>query len=89
MKLGDFTRYLLRHSFVRFALVGTAGYVVDAGVLAFDTGILHLDFETGRAHQGEADKGMAQQITRDGPILTENHWPAPGETRFWGPGIAR
>ncbi len=42
-------RYLLRHSFIRFALVGAAGYVVDAGFLAFDTNVLKLNFEAGRA----------------------------------------
>jgi putative flippase GtrA len=46
---GTIARYLLRHPFVRFALVGAAGYVVDTGVLAFDTDILHLDFAAGRA----------------------------------------
>ena len=41
--------YLLRHPFVRFALVGACGYVVDTGVLALDTNLLGLDFEAGRA----------------------------------------
>jgi putative flippase GtrA len=36
---------LSRHPFVRFAAVGGAGYVVNAGVLAFNTYVLHLDFE--------------------------------------------
>ena len=43
------TQYLLRHPFIRFALVGAAGYVVDTGVLAWDTGVLGLDFKSGRA----------------------------------------
>ena len=43
------TQYLLRHPFIRFALVGVGGYVVDTGVLAWDTAILGLDFKTGRA----------------------------------------
>jgi putative flippase GtrA len=43
------TQYLVRHPFIRFALVGTAGYVVDTGVLAWDTAVLGLDFKTGRA----------------------------------------
>lgn len=43
------TQYLLRHPFVRFALVGGAGYLVDTGVLAWDTSVLGLDFKTGRA----------------------------------------
>ena len=42
-------RYLLRHPFVRFALVGTVGYVVDTAVLALDTNLLGLDFAAGRA----------------------------------------
>ena len=42
-------RYLLRHPFVRFAVVGAAGYVVDTGVLAWDTSVLGLDFKSGRA----------------------------------------
>jgi putative flippase GtrA len=41
-------RYLAHHPFVRFGLVGAAGYVVDAGVLSLDTGVLKLDFEAGR-----------------------------------------
>ncbi len=44
-----FTRYLLRHSFIRFALVGTCGYLVDAGMLALDTGLWGMDFKSGRA----------------------------------------
>lgn len=47
--ISDLTRYLLRHPFVRFALVGAGGYVVDTGVLALDTGVWGLDFKTGRA----------------------------------------
>jgi putative flippase GtrA len=42
-------RWLLRHRFIRFALVGAGGYVVDTAVLAFATSILHLEFEPGRA----------------------------------------
>jgi putative flippase GtrA len=42
-------RYLLRHSFVRFGMIGALGYVVDTGVLAFGTDILKLDFDIGRA----------------------------------------
>jgi putative flippase GtrA len=41
--------YLLRHPFMRFALVGAGGYVIDAGVLALDTGVWGLDFKSGRA----------------------------------------
>jgi putative flippase GtrA len=48
-KASRFAQYLLRHSFIRFALVGAAGYVVDTGVLAWDTSVLGLDFKTGRA----------------------------------------
>jgi putative flippase GtrA len=42
-------RYLLRHPFIRFGMVGAAGYVVDTSVLALDTNWLGLDFEAGRA----------------------------------------
>jgi putative flippase GtrA len=42
-------RYLLRHPFIRFAMIGAGGYVVDAGVLALDTGWMGLTFEAGRA----------------------------------------
>ena len=49
MSLASAARALLRHSFVRFAVIGGLGYFVDAGVLAFDTGVLKLDFEAGRA----------------------------------------
>ena len=42
-------RYLLRHPFMRFAMVGACGYVVDTGVLALDTNVLGLDFAAGRA----------------------------------------
>jgi putative flippase GtrA len=42
-------RTLMRHPFVRFACVGGAGYVVNAGVLAFDTDVLRLGFEPGLA----------------------------------------
>lgn len=47
--LTRFTQYLLRHPFIRFAMVGAAGYLVDTGVLAWDTSVLGLDFKTGRA----------------------------------------
>jgi putative flippase GtrA len=42
-------RYLLRHPFIRFALVGAGGYVVDTTMLALDTNVLGLDFAAGRA----------------------------------------
>ncbi len=42
-------RYLLRHSFVRFGIIGALGYLVDTGVLGIATGILKLEFEAGRA----------------------------------------
>jgi putative flippase GtrA len=42
-------QYLLRHPFMRFALVGAGGYVVDTGMLALDTGVWGLDFKSGRA----------------------------------------
>jgi hypothetical protein len=45
----NFFRYLFRHPFVRFALVGAGGYVVDTAVLALDTSLWGLDFASGRA----------------------------------------
>lgn len=41
--------YLLRHAFVRFALVGTGGYVVDTAMLWLGTRHLGLDPYSGRA----------------------------------------
>jgi putative flippase GtrA len=46
--LADATRWLLRHAFIRFGLVGAAGYVVDAAVLALATGQLGMDPYRGR-----------------------------------------
>ena len=43
------TRYLLRHSFIRFGIIGACGYVVGATVLALTTGPLKLDFAAGNA----------------------------------------
>lgn len=40
---------LKRFSFLRFGLIGAAGYVVDVGVLAFATGVLGFEFIPGRA----------------------------------------
>lgn len=48
-RISRITHYLLRHPFIRFAMVGAAGYVVDTGVLAWDTSVLGLDFKAGRA----------------------------------------
>lgn len=42
-----FTQYLLRHSFIRFGIIGACGYVVGASVLALATGPLKLDFAAG------------------------------------------
>lgn len=44
-----FARRLLGHSFIRFACVGTAGYVVDASVLVLSIDRLGLDPYRGRA----------------------------------------
>jgi len=46
--LGGAARWLLRHAFIRFALVGAAGYVVDAAVLALATRSFGLDPYRGR-----------------------------------------
>lgn len=45
--LKTITQYLLRHSFIRFGIIGACGYVVGASVLALTTGPLRLDFATG------------------------------------------
>jgi putative flippase GtrA len=42
-------QYLLRHAFIRFAVIGACGYVVGATVLALTTGPLKLDFAAGNA----------------------------------------
>jgi putative flippase GtrA len=43
------TRYLLRHSFVRFGIIGACGYIVGATILALTTGPMRLDFAAGNA----------------------------------------
>ena len=45
--LKSLTQYLLRHSFIRFGIIGALGYVVGATVLALTTGPLKLDFAAG------------------------------------------
>ena len=45
---GKALRWLLRHPFIRFGMVGAAGYVVDAAMLALATHALDLDPYTGR-----------------------------------------
>jgi putative flippase GtrA len=47
--LSDLARWLFRHPFIRFGLVGAAGYVVDAAVLALGIDQLGLDPYRGRA----------------------------------------
>ncbi len=47
--LGDAARLLLRHAFIRFGMVGAAGYVVDAAMLALATGQLGMDPYRSRA----------------------------------------
>ena len=47
--LKEFARRLLRFSFIRFAAVGAAGYVVDASVLALGIEQFGLDQYRGRA----------------------------------------
>jgi putative flippase GtrA len=42
-------RWLMRHSFVRFSLIGGAGYFVAAGVLALATDKLRLEFAAANA----------------------------------------
>lgn len=41
--------WLLRHAFIRFALVGAGGYVVNAAMLALGTHVLHLPVEAALA----------------------------------------
>ena len=48
-RLAGLAQYLLRHAFVRFAVIGACGYVVGATVLAVTTGPLKLDFAAGNA----------------------------------------
>ncbi len=47
--LGRTVRWLLAQSFVRFGMVGAAGYLVDAAMLALTTGPLGMDPYRGRA----------------------------------------
>ena len=47
--LGDAARWLLRHAFIRFGMVGAAGFVVDAAMLALATGQLGMDPYRSRA----------------------------------------
>lgn len=47
--LKTITQYLLRHSFIRFGIIGALGYVVGATILALTTGPLKLDFAAGNA----------------------------------------
>jgi putative flippase GtrA len=47
--LADAARWLLRHPFIRFGMVGAGGYVVDASVLALATQAWGLDPYHGRA----------------------------------------
>jgi len=42
-------RWLLRQSFIRFAMVGAAGYLVDAAILALTTGPMGMNPYRGRA----------------------------------------
>jgi putative flippase GtrA len=48
-RLASIARYLLRHSFVRFGVIGACGYVVGVSVLALATGPLKLSFAAGNA----------------------------------------
>jgi putative flippase GtrA len=48
-RLKAFTQYLLRHSFIRFGIIGACGYVVGVSVLALGTGPLRLDFAAANA----------------------------------------
>ena len=47
--LKTLTQVLLRHSFIRFGIIGACGYVVGATILALTTGPLKLDFAAGNA----------------------------------------
>lgn len=49
MSLKAVAAYLLRHAFVRFALVGAGGYAVNAAMLALGTHVLHLAVEAALA----------------------------------------
>jgi putative flippase GtrA len=47
--VGDLARRIAASRFLRFAIVGTGGFVVDEAVLAAVTRILHFDPYSGRA----------------------------------------
>lgn len=49
MTVKAITQYLLRHSFIRFGIIGGCGYVVGVSVLALGTGPLKLDFAAANA----------------------------------------
>lgn len=49
MSMAGFTQKILATRFLRFALVGTAGFFVDAAVLFIALHLLHLDPYSGRA----------------------------------------
>ena len=48
-RLVQAAQYLLRHAFIRFAIIGALGYVVSASILALTTGPLKMDFAAGNA----------------------------------------
>ena len=48
-RLSAIAQYFLRHSFIRFGIIGACGYVVGASVLAVATGPLKLGFAAGNA----------------------------------------
>ncbi|HEY4071125.1 MAG TPA: GtrA family protein, partial [Sphingomicrobium sp.] len=47
--MAEFARRIAASRFLRFALVGTGGFVVDEAVLAIATRLIHLDPYSGRA----------------------------------------
>jgi putative flippase GtrA len=47
--VAEFARRIAASRFLRFAIVGTGGFVVDEAVLALTTRLIHLDPYSGRA----------------------------------------
>ena len=47
--MGELARRIAASRFLRFAIVGTGGFVVDEAVLALTTRLIHLDPYSGRA----------------------------------------
>ena len=49
MSLSRIVSYLWRHAFIRFAVIGGLGYLLAIALLAFNTGVLKLEFAAANA----------------------------------------